>query len=123
MATKKPKPNAICRGCGQVYYDIAHSNRTCGHILPSGKPCKHVVSSAIQITDWEECPWCSGTGEAHERQHRRDSVPGMPLRVDPTCVPCSGSGWIFVRDDRLRRTEIQQEREKRAGKGAQLNGS
>src|SRR5690242_10666955 len=112
MQAKNRKPCAICRGCKHVYYDIAHSNRRCGRILSNGKRCKHVVSSAIQITDWEECPWCSGTGEAHEPQHRHDSVPGVTLKVDPTCLPCSGVGWIFVRDDQLYRNEIHQERER-----------
>jgi hypothetical protein len=80
---KQRQPCTCCTRCGRVGYDIALSNQPCRRVLDrKGTKCKGAISSAINIGDWEECLTCRGSGASNAT----------------TCEPCSGAGWIFVRD-------------------------
>jgi hypothetical protein len=80
---KLPLPSTFCTHCRVVGYDVARSNTPCRKRLDrKGTKCKGVHSSAINTTDWEECPGCRATGRSNNE----------------ACMQCSGAGWLFARD-------------------------
>lgn len=82
---KRTPPVAVCTNCGAVSYRPDVINERCGNRY-GGKRCSGTFGSAINNGDWEECPSCAGTGLSGEQE----------------CRPCSGSGWVYVRDRRRR---------------------
>jgi hypothetical protein len=102
-SAKKPKPVTFCNACGVVGY-VATSVQRCGLTFQSvggSRRCKGGIITAIQITDWEECPSC------------------FALETEQPCAECRGAGWIPVRDKAWLRKEIQERRAKRKEGGQQ----
>ena len=83
MSTELP-PVAVCTRCGDITYNVAAINRSCGR-QPGGKRCKGVYGSALNNDDWAKCSACNGTG-----------LDG----TGATCVVCQRTGWRFGRDRR-----------------------
>jgi hypothetical protein len=77
----RPKPVAICTRCNAVY-DVTGINERCGRTVNGNERCGGGISSALNDSDWEECPSCVARGE----------------KGGAICAPCAGSGWLFVRD-------------------------
>jgi hypothetical protein len=96
--SKRVKPVAVCTSCGAVSYNVTVANKPCGRsYTESGRGtrrCKGGMSSALNITDWEECLSCAASAEFQDE--------------------CSDVGWICVRDQSWLRKEIA---ERRAAKG------
>ena len=84
---KRPLPVAVCTRCGALAYDAAFINRQCGNRL-NGKRCRGCYGSALRPDDWETCSHCGGTGDPGARDREIG---------ENRCMPCRGSGWIFVR--------------------------
>lgn len=93
---KQKQPVAVCTNCGDVVYKANGIHNDCGRTLADGKRCKGTIQSALQETDWLECPYCDGTGSTGAK-----------------CEPCGGVGWQFVRDKPWLKKEIEEERQKR----------
>ena len=85
MATEFP-PVAGCTKCGDINFQAERINQRCGRTYGSQR-CSGVYSSALNFSDWIECPACDGAG----------SIDGT------TCPACQRTGWMFVRDRRPRR--------------------
>ena len=84
------KPIAVCTDCGGVSYNATVVNGPCGGQLRSGDTCKGGMESALNESDWLECPRCSAAGDVDSRK----------------CVECEGVGWHFVRNRDWLRVEI-----------------
>lgn len=90
----KRRPIAVCTRCGAVRYDAASINQPCAIQLSVAgklKRCPGCYGSALRSDDWEECSNCNGTGVSD------NAPPGLRSPGDLRCVPCQGSGWLFVR--------------------------
>ena len=79
MLTKKPQPVAVCTRCGSVSYSTAQINGRCSQ-MTAGTRCTGVIGSAMNKTEWEECPACVGTGDVNTKR----------------CGQCDGAGWRFI---------------------------
>ena len=77
---KKAKPVGVCTSCRETTYDARRINEQCYKRF-SGKRCKGVFGSALNIDDWRECSACKATG----------ATGGMQ------CGECGGLGWHYAR--------------------------
>jgi len=71
-------PATSCTNCGSAGYNISLANGNCGRYI-GNKICEGTNQSAIDESDWDECPSCNGTGGTVR------------------CEQCGGAGWLFVR--------------------------
>lgn len=74
---KRQTPVTICTVCGTVGYHSSLANEPCGRMY-GHKRCHGVNLSALNLSDWAECPAC----KAEDGQ---------------TCARWQGVGWLFVR--------------------------
>jgi hypothetical protein len=82
---------AVCTNCHAYSFAIEVVNGPCRRTLGGNKRCKGSWGSALNITDWDTCPSCKGTGEP---------APGDTVaQTDHTgiCTSCRGTGWVYVR--------------------------
>lgn len=83
MSDSKRLPLAVCEICGHRSYRMETINERCSQV--SGrKRCNGVMGSRLNITDWRECPTCTGSGTI----------------ADVSCSHCEGSGWFDNRSAR-----------------------
>ena len=80
MNEKMNVPVAVCTVCHTYSRNVATINCQCGNKF-NGKRCKGVWGSALNESDWEECPSCEATGNESNRE----------------CEQCEGFGWIYCR--------------------------
>ena len=78
MSLKRPVPVTSCTECGNAGYNPTLINLRCGKTI-KGERCNGTNLSAINDSDWKECPSCNGIGA--ER--------------NATCGRCRGAGWLL----------------------------
>ena len=100
---EKPLPVTSCTVCGKAGYNVSLTNVQCAQRF-KGKRCRGVNQSAIAIYDWAKCQTCNGTGCT--------STPWTGLGEN--CVRCDGAGWLFVRDDSMRKGKMTKRRQTRS---------
>jgi hypothetical protein len=79
MAVLRPRPVAVCTGCGSVSYTGKLIAQLCKRKI-NRRACGGEYVGALQPSDWLECGVCAGTGQA----------------VAQICESCAGVGWRFV---------------------------
>ncbi|MDX1497886.1 MAG: hypothetical protein R3352_10045 [Salinisphaeraceae bacterium] len=72
----KQRPVGICDVCGNYAYREEEINQGC-RAHHQGETCTGGVTGAVNDSDWEKCPACTGKG--------LDVV---------DCPQCAGAGWL-----------------------------
>ncbi|HEY1423525.1 MAG TPA: hypothetical protein VGF20_08740 [Candidatus Acidoferrum sp.] len=77
---KREQPVTCCTECGGAGYNIRVANGRCCRTI-AGQRCNGNNASALNSSDWEECPTCLATGYYRNKE----------------CPQCRGAGYLFVR--------------------------
>lgn len=82
--TKRPKPVAECRSCGQVFHGQVQFGKShlCRYQPTKGRRKRGCIESRVGPDDWRECPSCAATG----------------MEQGQRCTSCEGEGWHCTRD-------------------------
>ena len=81
---KRPRPGFYCVKCrhprGGILGDTVTCDRPAAYGEASGR-CGGQFSSALNLTDWKECPTCRASGKDGGEE----------------CGQCEGWGWLLQR--------------------------
>ena len=91
MEDQKRKPVAVCTNCGTYSFNVEIINGPCRRPLSGNKKCRGTWGSALNITDWDTCQHCKGSGDPQP-----DDIVARDNRTFK-CTGCQGTGWSFVR--------------------------
>ena len=77
---KREIPVTHCTQCDGVGYNTRVADRRCSKTI-AGERCNGTNASALERSDWEDCPNCEATGYYRNKD----------------CPQCQGVGYLFVR--------------------------